>query len=72
MSHESGSRSKAWVTQRRVPVVTEVLGFVGLSRSEARATENTRNRMTYLKIWEVLRHEAVDLADGQTSCFTVH
>lgn len=28
--------------------------------------------MGYLEIWEVLRHEAVDLTDRQTSCFTVH
>lgn len=28
--------------------------------------------MTYLEIWEVFHHEAVDLADGQTSALTVH
>lgn len=28
--------------------------------------------MRYLEIWEVFRHEAVDLTDWQTSCFTVH
>lgn len=28
--------------------------------------------MRYLEIWEVFGHEAVDLTDWQTSCFTVH
>lgn len=28
--------------------------------------------MRYLEIWEVFRHETVDLTDGQTSAFTVH
>lgn len=28
--------------------------------------------MRYLEIWEVFRHETVDLTDGQTSTFTVH
>lgn len=46
--------------------VLVVLGGILLKNQEE------YNQMRYLEIWEVFRHEAVDLTDRQTSCFTVH